>query len=399
VAVFCAPFSIAYLVLESLPFLHGHSRGQIPGRDFINTWSGARLLNEGRVFQIFDPASYSQSLANLWGHGLAQHSYSYAPNLLVLTGWLGWLPYGGALLAWSVLGLIALLAAAWPYSRRPGVAAMILCSPAVAVCLDAGQNGLFTGALILGGLRLGDRRPWLAGALIGLATVKPQLGLLIPIALLAAARWKVIASASLTAIGLVAASLPLVGVEGWRLYISRTLPFQRQLLEHSSGFWTLMTPSPLVNLGLAGASIGMSTILQSVAALIATVLVVWRFAQLNRQRRQIGASEVLLLAAATFVAAPYSFNYDMPVLAAALVCVNGERLPLTERTSWRIGVWLLWTAPLAIIVAAIDEIIFHARWLPGPSLIMAAGLAAAWKISQPLRASSDRLQATVPVGA
>jgi uncharacterized membrane protein len=32
---------------------------------------------------------------------------------------------------------------------------------------------------------LADRRPWLAGALLGLATFNPQLGLLIPIALLA----------------------------------------------------------------------------------------------------------------------------------------------------------------------------------------------------------------------
>ena len=108
------------------------------------------------------------------------HSFSNPPSILPIIAWLGALNYGLAFALWCAGGLALLLAAAWPLSRKPGLALLILFSPAVVVCLDAGQNGLFTAALLVGGLRLADRRPILAGVLLGLANFKPQHGLLIP---------------------------------------------------------------------------------------------------------------------------------------------------------------------------------------------------------------------------
>ena len=37
-----------------------------------------------------------------------------------------------------------------------------------------------------------DRRPVAAGVLIGLLTLKPQLGILFPVMLIASARWRVL---------------------------------------------------------------------------------------------------------------------------------------------------------------------------------------------------------------
>ena len=48
-----------------------------------------------------------------------------------------------------------------------------------------GQNGFLTAALLGGALHWLDRRPWLAGVLIGCLAYKPQFGVLIPVALLA----------------------------------------------------------------------------------------------------------------------------------------------------------------------------------------------------------------------
>ena len=57
----------------------------------------------------------------------------------------------------------------------------------------AGQNTFLSLALFYGGMRLVDRAPAIAGILLGLLAYKPQLFLLIPVALLAARRWRVLA--------------------------------------------------------------------------------------------------------------------------------------------------------------------------------------------------------------
>ena len=46
-----------------------------------------------------------------------------------------------------------------------------------------------------------QRQPWLAGVCLGLLSYKPHLGLLIPIALIAGARWRVFVSAALVTVG------------------------------------------------------------------------------------------------------------------------------------------------------------------------------------------------------
>ena len=68
-------------------------------------------------------------------------------------------------------------------SRASGLLFLAV-APGVAVCVFFGQNGFYTAALLIGGLMCLDRRPVLAGVLFGILTIKPQLGLLLPVILL-----------------------------------------------------------------------------------------------------------------------------------------------------------------------------------------------------------------------
>ena len=70
---------------------------------------------------------------------------------------------------------------------------------------------MVTMALLGGALLLIERRPWLAGVLIGLLAYKPQFGVLIPVALVAGARWPTIAAAGATVVALVAISFAALG--------------------------------------------------------------------------------------------------------------------------------------------------------------------------------------------
>jgi hypothetical protein len=88
-----APLALWFFLSEQSVFLQGRmSRGQIPGRDFINFWTGAKLAAQGRVFDIFDQNAYTRALAGFWGPGLKVHSFSYPPSILPLILWLGALP-------------------------------------------------------------------------------------------------------------------------------------------------------------------------------------------------------------------------------------------------------------------------------------------------------------------
>ena len=94
--------------------------------------------------------------------------------------------------------LLASLAAGWYAFYRalrlamPGQGALLLALAAPAVFINAvgGQNSTWTAALFGSGLSLLERRPLLAGGLLGLLIYKPQLGLLIPVALLAGRHWR-----------------------------------------------------------------------------------------------------------------------------------------------------------------------------------------------------------------
>ena len=69
--------------------------------------------------------------------------------------------------------------------RRPALAPPRLAFPAVLINIGHGQNGLLTAALLGGALAMLDRRPIVAGILFGLLAYKPQFGLMIPLVLAA----------------------------------------------------------------------------------------------------------------------------------------------------------------------------------------------------------------------
>ena len=375
-----APVALWFFLSEQSSFLRGQmSRGQIPGRDFINYWSGAKLALQGRVFDIFDQDAYMRALTAFWGPGLKVHSFSYPPSILPLILWLGTIPYGLALALWSLIGVAALFVAAWPYSRSPLTAALILLSPAVAACLDVGQNGLITSALLIGGLRLLDRRPWLGGALIGLVTFKPQLGLLIPVALIASGRWRAIGGAAVSALILAGVGTIIAGGQGWSLYLTRTLAYQRVLLEQSGGAWSVMTPSPLVAGLTAGLPHGLAWNLQACVSTACLLAVFFRFRRIGAQGRVIGGVDILLLTAAGFLAAPYSFNYDMPSLALALAVATAEQPMLENDPAWRWGVMALWSAPILMVLLGVLALIAGVSWAPAGMLLIGAGLILTWR--------------------
>ena len=119
------------------------------------------------------------------GREVPFYGWHYPPFFFAIAFLVAALPYACGLAIWLAASLAAYLAAMRAILPRPETLLIALAFPAVFVNIGHGQNGFLTAALLGGALHLLDRRPWLAGVLIGLLAYKPQFGVLIPVALLA----------------------------------------------------------------------------------------------------------------------------------------------------------------------------------------------------------------------
>ena len=126
----------------------------------------------------------------------------------------------GAVYAWLGTSLAALAAAwwlaapgTWP-SRGLWLLAALAWYP-VLYGLSLAQPELVVVLIVAAAWRLAEaQRPYLAGVVLGLSVIKPQLTLLLPLVLLCAGRWKVALSWAVTAGVLALASLALIGSQG-----------------------------------------------------------------------------------------------------------------------------------------------------------------------------------------
>ena len=157
-------------------------------------------------------------------------AFFYPPPYLLVCLPLALLPYFASLIVW----LAATGAAYWRVLRAwagPRLdAAVLLAFPAFLVNAGHGQNGFLSAALIGAGALWLDRRPIVAGLMFGALAYKPQLALMIPIALIASRRWTTFAAAAVSAAALCAASYLIWGEPVWRGFLDAS-PLARAALE------------------------------------------------------------------------------------------------------------------------------------------------------------------------
>jgi hypothetical protein len=157
-----------------------------------------------------------------------------------------------------------------------------------------------------------DRRPLIAGILFGLLAYKPQFGLMIPIALAASGRWRTFAAAATAVAVLVVASTAAFGPHVWQAFFDSTRFTRLVVLEQGDPGWYKMQ-SVFAWARMWGASIPLAYALQGtlVVGLIAALIWLWRGAAAYRLK-------AAALCLATILATPFTFDYDMMVLAPAI---------------------------------------------------------------------------------
>lgn len=342
--------------------------------DFINYWMAGQLVLGGQTALLFDPPAYNAHLQSLFGAGYPPHAWSYPPHAVLLFLPLGMLPFKlaagvflgltGALHVWAVHSFMHC------HAKGAPVALVLAAHVAfVLVNLVSLQNGFLTAGLLLGAFALADRRPVLAGLLLALLSFKPQLGILVPFALLFARQWRVILSASGFSIGLVLLSVLAFGGESWRAYLTVSVPFQQEVMTQWTGGMLLMMPTVLSALRMLGFDPQIASSAQMLFALVMlpiALLVLWR------ARSPLQA--LFALALGTFLVLPYSFNYDMGALVSASALLLA--LPHRRAMSEKLLLAALCMAPVLVILTGLAAV-------PLTPLLLLAGLASAWQRKEP----------------
>jgi hypothetical protein len=297
------------------------------GDDFINYWSAAFLTLHGRAHEIYDIHAFHAFEQGIAGPTLSGYHYSYPPVMLLLSTPLAFIPYVPALFVW--------LGASWYAFYRvlqtamPGDGALLfaLAAPAVLINAVGGQNGCWTAALLGGGLTLIDRRPHFAGVLLGLMVYKPQLAVLLPVALVAGRKWKTFFATAATAAGLLAASVLVFGVDLWKQYFHLATALRHVILEDNGVVHRMV--SVFVMARPLGASVESAYIIQALFALAAcgAVGVVWF------KDAPAGIRNATLLLG-TCLATPYLQDYDLVFGALVLAWLWQQPLNIypSERT-------------------------------------------------------------------
>ncbi|HYP64442.1 MAG TPA: glycosyltransferase family 87 protein [Acidocella sp.] len=289
---------LAYILVRH-PFLN---------QDFLGFWAYPRFTPLPDIYQPEAMMRFQQALYPGFG---SFYPFTYPPDVLLLTGWLRALPYNAARAIWLLAGLCCFAAAGWAFLRRRAGVLALLASPAALLCIVLGQSSFFIGALLLGGLAALPRRPILAGLLFGLLTIKPQMGLLLPFLLLALGQWRAIAAATVTAALLVALSALVLPAQLWRLWLASLPQIQHDYFSGSTNLNIMITPA--ANALHLGAPPHLALALQA-ACTLAAAICVWAAA-----RRGTYQAAVAVLLAASFIAQPHAYAYDLVTLPAALM--------------------------------------------------------------------------------
>ena len=358
-AVFFVTLEIFYLVFAGLPPIGKpwvDGTHFVLGRDFLNTWMGGRSAFFGGPAPWFDLRVYNEALQHMLGTDYPEHYWSYPPHLMLFIWPFGLMPYLPAYIAWCAVGVALYLFACSSVVPRERLMFLAV-APGIAVCIFFGQNGFYTAALLIGGLLCLDRRPVLAGVLFGILTIKPQMGMLLPVVLLLERRWVTIASAVATTAVLVVATAMLFGWNIWFEFWQKVVPQQQALMTTGGGVLYAVISSVFYGGRLWDFPLNVDWAMQWFVSALAFGAVIWTY-----WKPRDPALSLALLITATFLFTPYILNYDMVVFGFVIVLLR-DRGDITMRDHWLLVI--VWTLPVTMMLAAVV-------WIPLAPLVLIA---------------------------
>lgn len=311
---------VAAFAISDLRLLRDALSTQPFGADFLPLWTGGRA----------DPARL-YDFGYITGHQtwrFADHvrPFVYPPSALLLFRPLAALPFWPAYIALTAVSGAFFLWAA----RKLGAdwRLLVAATPVLLVAL-AGQLTFLIGALIMTALLLRGR-PMLSGVLFGLAgAIKPQLLVLLPMALIVERNWRAFLATGMTAAACVAISL-LFGASwtGWL----EALPRFNEVVRNDPGLVaTTLTPY---------AQWGAASFLFTIPVALTAIWFSFRHGD--------PAQRALALLGGALLVSPYAMNYEIALVIPAVLAL---RKPLLWSLPFWAALLYLVSGPVPLMVA------------------------------------------------
>jgi alpha-1,2-mannosyltransferase len=278
------------------------------------------IITDIGLLIVLTPHGFASDFAVYWRaadlakpYALSSTPFANPPTALVWLQPLRLLPLWPSYIVWSLAGLMAYV---WCGRELYGARATFLglLSPAVMLAAIPGQMAIIVAALVFLAF---SSPPVACGILLAVAgSLKPQMVLLAPVALLAVKDWKGLAAFVLTALALAAAATLAFGVDVWPEWFGGI----RSLVSVAAGRHALLLAvSPLSFAGSFNAFVLLA------ALVIASICA----AAIYLSRNLPPGERAAALVASSLFASPYALSYDMAALAPFAAAV------ILRDKSWR----------------------------------------------------------------
>jgi glycosyl transferase family 87 len=291
--------------------------GKPLGTDFVSFWTASKIALSGHPAEVYDIPTHQAAERALFPRNAGYVAFFYPPTFLILCLPLATLPYLWSLSLWlSVTGF-----ACWRVIRawlgKEFGALPILAFPAMLTNLGHGQNAFLSAALFGGGALMLEARPFVAGLCLGALVFKPHLAIVVPVALIAARRWRAILGAAVSAAGLCLTSLAAFGPATWQAFLAASPKAKIAMEQNMVGDEKMQSVFAAVRL-LHG-SLTLAYGLQAAATLAVCAALV----ALQRRAFRSNAEGPAMIAAA-LLASPFLLDYDFVLLAIPLAFLVRE---------------------------------------------------------------------------
>ena len=286
------------------------------GGDYVAFYAASHALHEGEAGAIYDQEVFfdwiekvgpkAEDLNLLW---------QYPPTYYIFIFPLAFIGFAQGYALFTGLTALGFMASLRAIGADRLTLFAVLASPSFFHATITGQNGFFTAALLCLAAYYPARRPIIAGLAAAALTVKPQLGILLPIAFLMGGCWRAFFTAALGTIVMAVAATAYFGADIW-------LQFQAGIANTSDKFGgglfpVYKMPTPFAAAMHASAPGNVALAIHMVFALSAMALVahVWRSIK-------DGPLRAAVLLSCVFLVAPYGYYYEMIIVAPAVVILS-----------------------------------------------------------------------------
>lgn len=295
---------------------------------------------------LYDLAA-QKSATEALGSGIYWQPFLNPPPLAWLVTPFLAIPFGVAILLWSAL-LVAAALLAWRLAApgeglaRHAHLLLFLGLFPTAFGLMVGQPVVLVAAVVAVSWWLAERqRPLLAGLVLSLVAIKPQLALLVPLCLLVAGRWRIFGAWLVASAVIAVVALALLGAEGVQRY--------RDVLALASQW------EPTRRYAIAG-PLGLGPQVYVVEALVLAIAVAAAWRHRHGDAGRLYATGIV----ASLLFTPYVGFQDFAILVVA-----GWLLIRSGATSFQVAVMVVGYCLLegALVVLAVPVLLAEAALL------------------------------------